>query len=171
MVAQFKGIIDEFRIWNTARSESEIQSTMNQMLNGNETGLIGYWKFDVGTGLTTADQRSNGNDGTIRGANWVPGISSVKDEVGFPNSYSISQNHPNPFNPSTTIRFQVPNSSFLNLKVYDVLGNKVATLVNEEKPPGSYEVSFNAAGLSSGIYFYKLQAGSFIETKKMLLLK
>lgn len=171
VVAPFKGIIDEFRIWNTARSESEIQSTMNQTLNGNESGLIGYWKFDEGTGSTTADQTSNGNDGTISGAIWVPGISSVKDEVGFPKSYSISQNYPNPFNPSTTIRFQLPNSSIVNLKVYDVLGNEIVTLVNEEKPVGEYEVEFNAAGLSSGIYFYKLNAGSFVETKKMILMK
>jgi hypothetical protein len=171
VVAPFKGIIDEFRIWNTARSESEIQSTMNQTLNGNESGLVGYWKFDEGTGSTTADQTSNGNDGTISGAIWVPGISSVKDEVVFPKIYSISQNYPNPFNPSTTIQFQVPNFSFVNLKVYDVLGNEVATLVNEEKAAGSYEVSVNAKGLSSGIYFYTINAGNFIETKKMILLK
>ena len=171
VISPFKGIIDEFRIWNIARSESEIQSTMNQTLNGNEPGLIGYWKFDEGTGLTTADQTSNGNDGTISGAIWVPGISSVKDEVGFPMSYSLSQNYPNPFNPSTTIRFQVPNSSFVNLKIYDVLGNEVETLVNEEKSAGSYEANFNAAKLSSGIYFYKLETGNFVKTKKMILLK
>ena len=81
------------------------------------------------------------------------------------------QNYPNPFNPSTTIKFQIPNSSFVNLKVYDVLGNEVATLVNEEKPAGTYQLSFDASNLSSGIYFYKLQAGNIVETKKMILLK
>ena len=80
-------------------------------------------------------------------------------------------NYPNPFNPTTTIRFSVPTSEFVTLKVYDVLGNEVALLVNEQKSAGSYEVEFSASGLSSGIYFYKIQSGSFVETKKMLLLK
>ncbi|MDZ7625551.1 MAG: LamG-like jellyroll fold domain-containing protein [Ignavibacteriaceae bacterium] len=170
-VAPFKGIIDEVRIWNIARTESEIQSTMNQSLTGNETGLIGYWKFDEGTGSTTADKTTNGNDGTISGALWVPGVTDVKDENNFPESFSISQNYPNPFNPSTTIRYSIPNGSVVTIKVYDVLGTEVATLVNEDKSAGSYEVDFNASQLSSGIYFYKLQAGSFVETKKMILIK
>lgn len=170
-VAPFKGIIDEVRIWNIARTESEIQSTMNQSLTGHETGLIGYWKFDEGTGSTTADKTTNGNDGTISGALWVPGVTDVKDENNFPESFSISQNYPNPFNPSTTIRYSIPNGSVVTIKVYDVLGTEVATLVNEDKSAGSYEVDFNASQLSSGIYFYKLQAGSFVETKKMILIK
>jgi hypothetical protein len=86
-------------------------------------------------------------------------------------NFVLEQNYPNPFNPSTKIRFQVPNSSFVNLKVYDVLGNEVATLVNEEKTTGSYEVNFNAKGLSSGIYFYQLKVGNLISTKKMVLMK
>jgi hypothetical protein len=105
-------------------------------------------------------------------------ILDVNDQSNeFPSQFILEQNYPNPFNPSTTIRFQVPNSSFVNLKVYDVLGKEVATLVNGEKPAGSYEVEFNASDLSpkgsltSGIYFYKLQTGSFVETKKMILLK
>ncbi len=85
--------------------------------------------------------------------------------------FSLEQNYPNPFNPSTKISWQSPVSSWQTLKIYDVLGNEVATLVNEEKPAGSYEAEFNAAELSSGVYLYKLQTGSFIETKKMLLLK
>jgi polyhydroxybutyrate depolymerase len=89
----------------------------------------------------------------------------------IPNNFNLFQNYPNPFNPVTTIRFEVPNSSFINIKVYDVLGNEIATLVNEEKSIGNYEVQFDATKLTSGIYFYKLQAGSFIETKKMVLMK
>ncbi|OGU68636.1 MAG: hypothetical protein A2W30_03865 [Ignavibacteria bacterium RBG_16_36_9] len=90
--------------------------------------------------------------------------------------FSLEQNYPNPFNPSTKIKYTIPTvgtslMKFVQLKVYDVLGNEVATLVNEEKPAGSYEVDFNVSGLSSGIYFYKLQSGGFIETKKMLLMK
>ncbi|RPI65082.1 MAG: T9SS C-terminal target domain-containing protein [Ignavibacteriales bacterium] len=85
--------------------------------------------------------------------------------------FTLSQNYPNPFNPTTKIRWQSPIGGWQTLKVYDVLGNEVATLVNEYKNAGSYEVNFDASKVSSGIYFYQLQAGSFIETKKMLLLK
>ncbi len=85
--------------------------------------------------------------------------------------YSLEQNYPNPFNPNTTIKFQIPNDGFVTLKVYDILGNEIATLLNEEKPQGRYEVNFNAGSLASGVYICKLQAGSFISSKKMLLLK
>jgi len=87
------------------------------------------------------------------------------------NNYHLQQNYPNPFNPTTKINYQLPNMSLVILKVYDVLGKEIATLVNEEKPAGSYEVEFDATQLSSGIYFYKLQAGEFVETKKMIYLK
>ena len=93
------------------------------------------------------------------------------DAKVIPDGFALQQNYPNPFNPSTTIRYSISTSEFVTLKVFDVIGNEVATLVNEEKPAGSYEVKFDAAGLSSGLYFYKLKTGSFIETKKMLLLK
>jgi hypothetical protein len=105
----------------------------------------------------------------------------VEDEKQIPLEFALMQNYPNPFNPSTVISYQLPVSSDVTLKVYDVLGNEVATLVDEEKPAGNYEVEFSAKGgsasggnaynLASGIYFYKLQAGNFIETKKMLLMK
>jgi hypothetical protein len=88
-----------------------------------------------------------------------------------PSVFSLSQNYPNPFNPSTTISYQLPVNSFLTLKVYDVLGNEVATLVNEEKQVGEYEIEFSGSSLTSGIYFYQLKAGRFIETKKMVLMK
>ena len=92
------------------------------------------------------------------------------------NTYSLLNNYPNPFNPSTTIRYSIPTSEFVTLKVYDVLGNEVATLVNEEKSAGEYEVEFNShsgvdKNLVSGIYFYQLKVGNFIETKKMILIK
>ena len=87
------------------------------------------------------------------------------------NGYSLEQNYPNPFNPSTTIKYQIPELSFVTIKVYDVLGNEITTLVNEEKPAGNFEVEFNASNLTSGIYFYRIQAGDFVETKKMVLMK
>jgi hypothetical protein len=96
--------------------------------------------------------------------------------IDRPNVFYLQQNYPNPLNPRTTIRYEIPGQALNDnilvvLKVYDILGNEIATLVNEEKPAGSYEVEFNGTGLTSGTYFYKLQAGSFAETKKMVLLR
>ncbi|NUN09947.1 MAG: fibronectin type III domain-containing protein [Ignavibacteriaceae bacterium] len=96
----------------------------------------------------------------------------VNDELaGRPTEYRLHQNYPNPFNPGTTIQYQIPEAGFVTLKVYDLLGNEVAELVNAEKEPGYYEVKFNADKLASGVYLYKLQAGSFSQTKKFSLLK
>jgi len=89
----------------------------------------------------------------------------------LPLAYDLYQNYPNPFNPSTIINYQLAVGSQVTLKVYGVLGNAVATLVNEKKPAGTYELKWNAANLPSGVYFYRIQAGSFVETKKMILLK
>ncbi|HED38767.1 MAG TPA: T9SS type A sorting domain-containing protein, partial [Ignavibacteria bacterium] len=93
------------------------------------------------------------------------------DKVNIPEAFSLKQNYPNPFNPTTTISYKLPKQSFVSLKVYDMLGRELAVLVNEEKPMGNYKVNFNASNLSSGIYFYRLTAGSFVETKRMVLLK
>jgi hypothetical protein len=105
----------------------------------------------------------------------------VEVEIPWVNEFSLSPNFPNPFNPTTKISYQIPVLSFVTLKVYDVLGNEIAELVNEEKPAGSYEVEFSAIGgsasggnaynVTSGIYFYQLTTGNFIETKKMVLIK
>jgi len=91
--------------------------------------------------------------------------------ITLPMEYSLSQNYPNPFNPSTTIEYQIPQSSFVTIKVYDALGKEVVTLVNEEKPAGVHEVNFQPKGLTSGLYLYKISAGGFEQTRKMLLLK
>ena len=85
--------------------------------------------------------------------------------------FYLFQNYPNPFNPTTKMDYSIPRASFVTLKVYDILGREVATLVNEEKPAGNYEVEFNGKGLSSGVYFYRIQAGNFVSTKKLVLLK
>lgn len=88
-----------------------------------------------------------------------------------PDKYSLSQNYPNPFNPSTKIRFELPSSSSVKLVIYDALGRQIETLVNDKMNAGVYEANWNAKNLASGIYFYKLEAGSFVSTKKMLLVK
>ncbi|HZW38822.1 MAG TPA: T9SS type A sorting domain-containing protein [Ignavibacteriaceae bacterium] len=86
-------------------------------------------------------------------------------------NFSLSQNYPNPFNPSTTIKYSIPKQNIVSLKIYDVLGNEVDQIVNEEKPAGEYEANFNASGLSSGVYFYRINSGEFSQVKKLLLLK
>jgi len=149
-------------------------------------GLYNDWGFGMDktndNGLILTGEFDKYGDGKhdvwlVRIDNLATGLESES----FPIHYILSQNYPNPFNPSTTIRFTIPELRFTILKVYDVLGNEVATLVNEEKPAGEYEVEFSAIGgsasggnaynLTSGIYFYQLRAGEFIQTKKMLLLK
>ena len=98
-------------------------------------------------------------------------VTSLEEETTQPTQFLLSQNYPNPFNPSTKIKYSVPQLSQVQIKVFDVLGNEIETLVNEEKPTGTYELTWNAANLPSGVYFYQLKAGDFISTKKMILLK
>jgi len=98
---------------------------------------------------------------------------TIKNDLhnSFPIKFALQQNFPNPFNPTTKIIYQIPVLSFVTLKIYDVLGSEVANLISEEIVTGSYEVEFNATNLPSGVYFYRLQTGNFVETKKMILLK
>jgi photosystem II stability/assembly factor-like uncharacterized protein len=99
-------------------------------------------------------------------------VMGIKDQkFVLPDKFELKQNYPNPFNPSTKIQYQVVGNFYVYLKIYDVLGNEVETLVNEEKPAGVYEVEFDGSNLSSGIYFYQLKAGNFVETRKMILLR
>ncbi len=85
--------------------------------------------------------------------------------------YTLEQNYPNPFNPVTTIKYQIPKAGNVSLKIYDILGNEVVTLVDAQKEVGRYEVSFDASSLASGVYIYRLLAGEFVNVKKMVLLK
>ena len=139
-----------------------------------------------GNGITAV----NNSNVTIDGGNLIRGLSSEDangmlyyfdssskitfknlDSHEFPIAFLLEQNYPNPFNISTTIRYSVPEHSYVTLKVFDLLGREVATLVNEEKPAGIYKVNFNGNGLASGIYFYKIQTINFVEVKKMILMK
>lgn len=98
-------------------------------------------------------------------------ITSIESNKSIPKDFLLSQNYPNPFNPGTIISYHLPTLSNVSLKVFDVLGREVVTLVNKEQPAGNYKVTFNASHLSSGIYFYVMRAGDFIQTKKLVLLK
>ncbi len=99
----------------------------------------------------------------------VTGINQTGTEI--PDKFSLSQNYPNPFNPSTNIKFQIPKSGFVKLIIFDVLGKEVQIIVNQQLSPGSYEADFDGRSLPSGVYYYKLEAGDFTETKKMVLIK
>ena len=98
-------------------------------------------------------------------------VVSVEKETDQPREFALNQNYPNPFNPSTTFRYSIPTQSKVVIKVYDILGNEIAKLMDEEKSVGTYELTWDAASLPSGVYFYQLQAGDFIKTKKMILLR
>jgi len=145
--------------------------------------------FVPGFGTTTEPKSYSFVDENVTSGNYTYRLKQIDFDGTFtysneievvvdftPKEFVLYQNYPNPFNPSTVIKYEIPGQArndnvLVVLKVYDVLGNKVATLVNEDKLAGEYEVKFSAKGLPSGIYFYKLQAGSFIEIKKMILLK
>ncbi|MFC2093676.1 T9SS type A sorting domain-containing protein [Bacteroidota bacterium] len=105
------------------------------------------------------------------GVNVTPMTGVITPVSNIPEKYSLSQNNPNPFNPTTKIDYQIPKSGLVTLRIFDLLGREVATLVNEEKASGSYTIEFNGSNISSGTYFYRMESGTFIETKKMMLMK
>lgn len=118
-----------------------------------------------------AEQYENGNLDWRSSKLLMRIMVSVDEETKLPSRFALLQNYSNPFNPSTTLSFSIRHSTFVILRVYDVLGREVATLVNEPKGPGAYEVGWDASGVAGGIYFYRLQAGSFAAVKKMVVLK
>jgi len=134
---------------------------------GTTTGLSDYSFSDEPTesGLYSYRLKQTDFDGTYKYSD------KVDVNFIFANDFRISQNYPNPFNPNTTIEYQIPQSSFVTIKVYDALGKEVVTLVNEEKPAGIHEVNFKPKDLTSGLYLYKIKADNFEQTRKMLLLK
>jgi hypothetical protein len=134
-----------------------------------DTGTI----IDVGSGADI-----NADSFTFNGINSGSGTfshsTSAVDNGGSlkpPKEFSLSQNYPNPFNPSTAISFNLPSRTFVSLRIYDALGREVSILVSEELSAGIYVQEWNASNLPSGVYFYRLQAGSFVNTKKLLLIK
>ena len=148
-------------------------------LSGTHTAILSFSAIspaDFGTyqcqidsnGVTIYSREVQIND-VITGI--TPDEHPVSDESQTPATFQLGQNYPNPFNPSTTIFYQLPRSSYVRLTVYDLLGREIITLVNREQPAGEYSVKLNAVNLPSGIYLYRLEAGSFIQTRKMMLLK
>jgi hypothetical protein len=113
-----------------------------------------------------------GDGGTIlRTTNGGVTFIGKENSITNPQEFNLSQNYPNPFNPSTTIKYSIPKQSDVTIKVYNILGKEILTLVNENKLQGNYTIEFNANNLASGVYFYQLKTNNFIQTKKMLLMK
>ena len=166
--------------WSTSTELNNNGFEVQRKFEENDYATIGFVK---GEGTTTNPKEYFYADEDLTNGSYYYRLKQIDFNGGYRYSdevevdvvnvdeFDLSQNYPNPFNPSTTIHFIIPANGFVTLKVYDLLGNEVATLVNEEKPAGSYEVEFNANGLSSGMYLYTLQTGSYIETKKMILMK
>lgn len=175
------GNIEELRLWTVARTQGAIDSNKCRKFPSSfssTTGLRGLWHLD--SNYNDSISSFNGSPfGTVGfdtvsfpvpGANCnLVGIEPVGNII--PRVYELSQNYPNPFNPATTIKFSIPKGGFVELKIYDLLGREVATLVQDPFDAGTYEVTFEASKLSSGIYFYTINSGSFSETKKMMLIK
>ena len=119
--------------------------------------------------LVTSNAASSPDTIKVTGKGETP--QKVGTMIDIPKQFMLIQNYPNPFNPSTTIAYSIPGNEIVTMKVFDVLGKEAATLVNERKVAGEYSISFNAQDLPSGIYFYQLRSGNFVETKKMILMK
>ncbi len=99
------------------------------------------------------------------------GVTAVEDERTSPDNYSLAQNYPNPFNPSTTISFSLPQASKVKLTLFDALGSKIDEIANSEFSSGYHSINYNAFKLASGVYFYRIETGSFVQSKKMILMK
>ncbi|NWG27526.1 MAG: T9SS type A sorting domain-containing protein [Ignavibacteriaceae bacterium] len=150
-----------------------IKEYLNGQLTADKRSVSYAWFDQRGITIlsyTNPSDSVNFTTASIIEAELAPASAEQINNV-IPKNFQLDQNYPNPFNPSTKIRYSIPEASFASIKVYDMLGKELAILVNEEQSAGNYEVDFNAAGLSSGIYFYQLQAGNFVEMRKMILLR
>lgn len=165
-----------FEVQRKTQEENEFKTLIFIEGNGTTTEQNSYSFIDKNSpsGFVTYRLKQIDLDGSFEYSN------SIEVEVISPKVFSLEQNYPNPFNPSTKIKYVIPNVETLQsasiqvtLKIYDVLGNEITTLVNEQQQPGIYEVEFNTKemNLTSGVYFYQLRANNFVETKKMILNK
>ncbi len=166
--------------WSTSTETNNLMFEIERRVESREYFTIG---FVEGSGTTTELKEYSFIDQSVEPGKYFYRLkqidfngayeysNEIEVDVKGIFSFALEQNYPNPFNPSTTISFAIGNSSFVTLKVHDVLGNEVATLVNEEKHVGLYEINFDASALSSGIYYYQMQAGDFIQTKKLVVMK
>ncbi|NCS90419.1 MAG: T9SS type A sorting domain-containing protein, partial [Ignavibacteria bacterium] len=173
--------------WSTATETNSkgFEIERNMLTNGGKE--ISEWKkigFVSGNGTSTELNNYSFTDNSLASGNYSYRLKQIDFdgsfayywlnetvEVSTPVEFALLQNYPNPFNPVTKIKYAVSIRQYTTLKVYNILGREVATLVNEYQAAGNYEVKFDASNLSSGVYFYKLQSGNFVQTKKLLLMK
>lgn len=184
----FEGKIDEVRLWNFSRNQSQLISTITDTLSSayyttSDSGLIGYWRFDeledLGINSDGGDDVRDlsvfGNHADLEGgATLEPSqalVSVEKIDNLVPDNFYLSNNYPNPFNPSTTIEFSIPQTSHVTLEVFNTLGKSVGLLVSKELTTGTYNYKWNATNLPSGVYFYRITAETFTQVNKMMLLK
>jgi hypothetical protein len=166
--------------WLTA---TEINNRGFEVQRKAQTGNFETIVFVEGNGTTQQPQAYNYTDKNLENGKYSYRLKQVdlsgsysysniaEVEVKVPAKFGLNQNYPNPFNPTTTISYEVAKETNVSLKVYDIIGNEIATLVNEAKPAGTYQVIFDASNLSNGVYLYKIQAGNFSATKKLILMK
>ncbi|MFA5404149.1 MAG: T9SS type A sorting domain-containing protein [Ignavibacteria bacterium] len=163
--ASFRIQISADSTFSTTYFDSSVANTPLQMPPGFlQLGTKYFWRVNA-TNIMGTSEWSGIWDFTIR----TIGVKQISSEI--PNSFKLLDNYPNPFNPNTIIRFQIKDTRFVSLKVYDLLGKEISILVNEKKSPGIYEVNFNGSNFASGVYFYRIQTGDFMQVKKMLLIK
>jgi hypothetical protein len=148
---------------------SQARSCFQDLIEGFPRGIVAS-DFDLDGRTDIAVTTSFDQFAVLYNADGPTSVEQQQNNL-LPNEYVLEQNYPNPFNPTTTIEFSMPQSGMVNLAVYNILGEQVKALINEERTAGKHSVQFNANHLASGIYFYQLQAGSFTQTKKMILLK
>ncbi|HEX7356794.1 MAG TPA: T9SS type A sorting domain-containing protein, partial [Ignavibacteriaceae bacterium] len=156
-------------IYNADRYELAPSATFR--IGTTNTDAQGNFAFSTNLNIDAISVTATDFEGNTSSFARLNIVTDVEDENYIPTEFSLEQNYPNPFNPSTTIQFSIPKSGNVKVKVYDVLGNEVESLIDEYREAGRYEVTYDASGLSSGVYFYNLQSGSFAQTKKLQLIK
>jgi hypothetical protein len=172
----FEGIIDEARVWNIVRTPVEIQARMNQYLNGNEAGLVGYWRMNEGNGQFINDFTNNGNHGILGETEWVEGAPMVQTKIYessfIPADYDFEALiFPNPFNANATISFSLYEETYVEITVYNILGQEIDILLDEIKSAGRHDIIWQTGNTPSGIYFFNIRAAGVTGSGKMLLLK
>jgi hypothetical protein len=156
----FRILADVFDSGGLGLSSPRSANFFNSTILGQSAGLL--------SSLSQTFKASSGAAGAFFGE---LGPTAVEDVQTLPTVYALEQNYPNPFNPATVITYALPKQSPVTLKIYDVVGRVVATLIDETQQPGTYRLRFDASGLASGVYLYRMMAGSFVDTKKLILLR
>ncbi len=180
--SMFKGIMDEARLWNIARSAEEIAETMQEPLQGFETGLVAYWRMNEASGNILTDAGLFNHHGYLSGTQWWQGCNYTPTDtddgetIPEPHTAGIVAVYPNPFNPSTTVSFSIDQPSMVDISIYNIRGQKVKSLLHERKSAGLHHVRWNGVNsceipCASGIYLVRLTTGKVVRSSKILMLK